>query len=130
MSTSAESLGQSSTTTTVAFSGFERRLRNRLIETMRGLQGGTMVLHDALGSATVGMPNGHEPLLIHVSVHSPEFYRQVAMNGSVGAGEAYMEGHWTCSDLVALVRLLVRNRDLLDGMEPASRAWAASQCVR
>ena len=117
MSTSAESLGQSRTTTTVAFSGFERRLRNRLIETMRGLQGGTMVLHDALGSATVGTSSGHEPLLIHVSVHSPEFYRQVAMNGSVGAGEAYMEGHWTCSDLVALVRLLVRNRDLLDGME-------------
>ncbi len=117
MSTSAESLGTSASSTHVAFSGFERRLRARLIETMRGLQGGTMVLHDALGSATLGSMSGREPLQIHVSVRSPEFYRQVAMNGSVGAGEAYMDGHWTCSDLVALVRLLGRNRDLLDGME-------------
>lgn len=31
-----------------------------------------------------------------------------------------MDGHWRCNDLVALVRLLVRNRDLLDGMETGS----------
>ena len=28
-----------------------------------------------------------------------------------------MDGLWRCSDLVGLVQLLVRNRDLLDGME-------------
>ena len=117
MSSSVESLGQSTSTATVAFSGFERRLRNRLIDTMRGLRGGVLVLHDAFGTATLGETSGHDPLSIHVAVRSPEFYRQVAMNGSVGAGEAYMDGHWTCSDLVALVRLLVRNRDLLDSME-------------
>ncbi|MGH8088249.1 MAG: class I SAM-dependent methyltransferase, partial [Stenotrophomonas sp.] len=41
----------------------------------------------------------------------------VAAQGSVGAGEAYIRGEWRCNDLVALVQLLVRNRDLLDGME-------------
>jgi cyclopropane-fatty-acyl-phospholipid synthase len=41
----------------------------------------------------------------------------VAAQGSVGAGESYIRGDWHCSDLVALVQLLVRNRDLLDGME-------------
>ena len=40
-----------------------------------------------------------------------------ALNGSVGAGEAYMDGHWDCDDLVALVRILVRNRDRLDALE-------------
>jgi len=120
MSTSAESLTQSDATPTVApatFSGFERRLRAKLIKDLDALQGGTLVLHDAIGSRTLGAMTGPEPLQIHVTVRSPEFYRQVAMNGSVGAGEAYMDGHWECSDLVALVRLLVRNRDLLDGME-------------
>ena len=55
------------------------------------------------------------------------------MNGSVGAAEAYMDGLWDCDDLVALVRILVRNRDRLDAMErgPARvggavmRAWAS-----
>jgi cyclopropane-fatty-acyl-phospholipid synthase len=120
MNTSAESLIQSAATTTTAsatLSGFERRLRAKLIKDLDALQGGTLVLHDALGSRTLGAMSGPEPLQIAVTVHSAEFYRQVAMNGSVGAGEAYMDGHWECSDLVALVRLLVRNRDLLDGME-------------
>src|SRR3546814_19978460 len=35
-----------------------------------------------------------------------------------------MDGLWTCSDLVALVRLLVGNRDLLDAMEGGSARFA------
>ncbi|MCH8149888.1 MAG: hypothetical protein IH987_18225, partial [Planctomycetes bacterium] len=31
------------------------------------------------------------------------------------AGESYLLGEWQCDDLVGLVQLLVRNRDLLDG---------------
>jgi len=114
MSTSAESFAHS---TNAIFSGFERSLRAKLLKDLAGLQGGAIVLHDAIGSVTLGATSGSDPLLIHASVRSPEFYRQVAMNGSVGAGEAYMDGHWECSDLVGLVRLLLRNRDLLDGME-------------
>ena len=117
MSTSAESLTRSPPTAKVAYSNLERLLRARLVESLRGLRGGVLVLHDAPGSQTLGTMEGADPLIVHVNVHSPGFYRQVAMNGSVGAGEAYMDGCWSCSDLVALVRLLVRNRDLLDGME-------------
>jgi cyclopropane-fatty-acyl-phospholipid synthase len=136
MSTSAESLERPVAAASHAparYSGFERRLRAKLLADMDRLQGGTLSIHDALGSRTLGTASGPEPLQVHVSVRSPEFYRQVAMNGSVGAGEAYMDGHWECADLVALVRLLVRNRDLLDGMEGglarlggiAMRAWSA-----
>jgi cyclopropane-fatty-acyl-phospholipid synthase len=52
-----------------------------------------------------------------VRVHDPAFYRRVALNGSVGAAEAYMEGWWDSDDLVTLVRILVANRELLDGLE-------------
>ncbi|HEY2346225.1 MAG TPA: cyclopropane-fatty-acyl-phospholipid synthase family protein [Xanthomonadaceae bacterium] len=120
MSTSAESLAPPAAAAhpgTVGYSAFERGLRAKLFADMGRLRGGTLVIHDALGSNVLGTADGDEPLHMHVTVQSPEFYRQVAMNGSVGAGEAYMDGHWQCSDLVALVRLLVRNRDLLDGME-------------
>jgi len=128
MGTTAESFTRSPG---IAFSVFERGLRARLLKDLAGLRGGTIVLDDACGSVSLGATGGHDPLAVHVTVLSPDFYRQVAMNGSVGAGEAYMDGHWTCSDLVALVRLLVRNRSLLDGMEGglarvggfAMRAW-------
>jgi cyclopropane-fatty-acyl-phospholipid synthase len=117
MSTSAHSLSRDATSTR-AWSGFERWLRNRLIDQLQGLRGGTITITDAIGTVTVGRMAGQGQLLqVHATVLSPDFYRQVAMNGSVGAGEAYMDGLWKSSDLVALVRLLVRNRDLLDGME-------------
>lgn len=54
---------------------------------------------------------------IKVEVRDPGFWQAVAFGGSVGAGEAYMEGSWQCTDLTGLVRLLLRNRDVLDGME-------------
>ena len=134
MSTPAHSLSQPATLSTPAWSGFERWLRNRTIDQLQGLRGGTITITDGMGTLTVGCAADQgQPLQMHAKVHSPDFYRQVAMNGSVGAGEAYMDGLWECSDLVALVRLLLRNRDLLDGMETglarlggmAMRGWHA-----
>lgn len=54
---------------------------------------------------------------IRVEIRDPGFWQAVAFGGSVGAGEAYMEGNWQCNDLTGLVRLLLRNRDVLEGME-------------
>ncbi|MEF3083517.1 cyclopropane-fatty-acyl-phospholipid synthase family protein [Luteimonas sp. SMYT11W] len=113
-----------------AFGALERALRTRLVAQFAQLQGGALRLDDALGSETFG---DAQLRAVHVRVHDPAFYRLVAANGSVGAGESYMEGHWDCDDLVGLVRLLVRNRDLLDGMETgiarlgglAMRGWNA-----
>jgi cyclopropane-fatty-acyl-phospholipid synthase len=53
----------------------------------------------------------------HITVLDPRFYGELAFGGSIGGGEAYMHGYWACDDLVALVRLLLRNRHVLDGME-------------
>lgn len=108
-----------------------RFLRGQLLARMRSLRHGQLVINDALGAVVLGEPT-HEPT-VHITIHDLAFYRTVAGNGSVGAGEAYMEGQWSCDDLVGLVRLLVRNRDLLDGMESgmarlggwAMQAWAA-----
>jgi cyclopropane-fatty-acyl-phospholipid synthase len=97
------------------WSAWDRWLRERLLAQMAALHGGALVVIDALGSHRCG--NGDRPDAITVRVHSPRFYRAAATSGSVGAGEAYIAGEWSCDDLVGLVRLLVRNRELLDGME-------------
>ncbi len=77
---------------------------------------------DADGTHTVGQVD-KDPDALHtrVDVHDMEFYRWIAFGGSTGAGEAYMHGIWSCSDLTALVRILVRNRHVLDDMETG---WA------
>ena len=97
------------------YGAFDRFLRARLVRRLDALRGGEVELVDALGTACVGEP-GHGPSL-RLAVRDPAFYRALAGNGSVGAAEAWMDGAWECDDLVGLVRLLVRNRDLLDAME-------------
>jgi len=52
-----------------------------------------------------------------LEVRDPAFYADVAFGGSVGAGESYMLGHWSTDDLTGLLRLMLANRDIVDGME-------------
>ena len=117
--------------TTPRFGALDRFLRQRLLERLTGFGRGYLEVRDALGTITFGNA-GDGPSVI-LEVLDPGFYRALAGNGSVGAGEAYIAGQWRCDDLVGLVRLLVRNRDLLDGMETglaragglALRGWNA-----
>jgi cyclopropane-fatty-acyl-phospholipid synthase len=110
----------------------DRALRARLIERLRPLRHGRLVIEDASGRVSLGRAGEAGPCA-HVRVDDPALYRALATSGAVGAGESYIRGHWRCDDLVALMRLLLCNRDLLDGLERGSarlgawalRAWSA-----
>ena len=52
---------------------------------------------------------------IHVQDH--KFYRRVVMGGSIGAGEAYIEGLWESNNLTNLVRIMALNIELLNKIE-------------
>lgn len=71
------------------------------------------------GSATAGA------LSATVEVLHPQFWADAAFNGSTGAGEAYIHGLWRCDDLVALVRIMVRNRAVLEQMEGGPAIFSA-----
>ena len=103
-----------------SFGSVTRFLRQKIHQQLSGIKGGRIHLIDGLGNVMLGNDDAASGIHVRLNIHSPEFYRQVALNGSVGAGESYMDNHWHCDDLVGLVRLLVINRDLLDGMESGS----------
>lgn len=44
------------------------------------------------------------------------------LSGSIGAGEGYIQGHWTSPDLTKVVQLFARNLALLDKIE-AKFSW-------
>jgi cyclopropane-fatty-acyl-phospholipid synthase len=92
-----------------------RALRAGVLKELAGLRHGHVTLEEDGGSTEFG--SREAPLRARVQVCGGAFYRQLALGGSVGAAEAYMEGLWECDDLVSLVRILVANRELLDGME-------------
>jgi cyclopropane-fatty-acyl-phospholipid synthase len=69
----------------------------------------------ALGQITVvenGVSEvfGHEggELQATIRVHDPGAWTAIALGGSLGAGESYMDGRWSADDLVSAVRVLLR----------------------
>lgn len=97
----------------------ERMMRKRLLAVMADLRDCQVTIRDGADALVLGTPATDPTQTLHANivVNDPSFYRLAALNGSVGAGEAYLDGHWECDDLVALVRILVRNRDRLDALE-------------
>lgn len=97
----------------------ERMMRQRLFAVMADLRDCQVTIRDGADAVVLGTPAAEATQTLHANivVNDPGFYRLAALNGSVGAGESYMDGHWECDDLVALVRILVRNRDRLDALE-------------
>jgi cyclopropane-fatty-acyl-phospholipid synthase len=57
------------------------------------------------------------PFDVTIRVRSARFYSDVVFAGTVGAGEAYINGHWHCDDLTGLVRLMVVNRELMNDVD-------------
>jgi len=62
-----------------------------------------------------GVTQEKDPLHAVIAVHDERFFRRALLAGDVGVGEAYMDGDWSTPDMVAVVRLAVRNLDQLDG---------------
>ena len=110
-------LGESSSSMADGAGRIDRLFRRLIVGGLAGLRGGQIVFEDALGSVTVGAASDARALRAVVRIRELRAYRTIAVGGSVGAAESYMDGEWHCDELVSLVRLLVRNRDLLDGME-------------
>jgi cyclopropane-fatty-acyl-phospholipid synthase len=88
--------------------------RRAVLARLAGLSGGLLRIREDAGTLAFGDGAGPEATL---TVHDPAFYAETAWGGSVGAAESYMLGHWRADDLTALMRLMLRNHEVLDGME-------------
>jgi cyclopropane-fatty-acyl-phospholipid synthase len=94
-----------------------RLARRSLLHNLEGLEYGELRVIDADGDYRFGRQSAACPLNATLRVMRPQFYADTVLGGSVGAGEAYINGHWSCDDLTALVRILVLNRSTLAGLE-------------
>ena len=63
-----------------------------------------------------------------LQVHHPRFFRRVITGGEMGLGESFMDGDWSAPDLVALVRLMLANRDVFETL-PAPPAWLSGHAA-
>ncbi len=104
-----------------AWSLGERLLRGQLQQ----LQHGRLTLVDGTRTHQWGRPTARCALEATIHVRHPRFYSELAFGGSVGAGESYMAGDWWADDLTAAVRILLANREVLDGLDSAGASRVA-----
>ncbi len=93
--------------------------RKLVIQMLSKIRHGKIFLYD--GSETFAF-GGDDTLKVHITVKSPKLYAKVLFSGSIGAGEAYIDGLYHCDNLTNLVRIMVLNMEQLDRMEKGF-AW-------
>jgi cyclopropane-fatty-acyl-phospholipid synthase len=114
------------TSTAITQPAGKPRLAERLVRgRLAGLEHGVLTLDDGRGAQSFGSRTPRCGLGARVRVHDARFFGEVAYGGSVGAGEAYMLGYWSADDLTAVMRILLHNRHVLEGMESGLAALSA-----
>ncbi len=98
-------------------SALTRLARRLLLGQLRRIQHGRLRLIDSGRDETFGSVSESAPFDVTLRVRSPRFYPDVVFAGTVGAGEAYINGWWHCDDLTGLVRLMVVNRHLMNDVD-------------
>ena len=95
----------------------DRLARRSVLARLGQIRDGMLLLIDGEQTYSFGTESRALPWPITVEIRDARFYGEVAFGGSIGAGEAYMQGYWSTNDLTGLVRLLLRNRAVLDEMD-------------
>lgn len=100
-------------------SWFDRLCRKFTLNFLGQLRHGGITLIEADDRLTFG--DAEAPLQTTITVLDPIFYQKLVLAGSVGGGEAYINGAWRCDNLTALVQIFARNLAVLDKMDST---WA------
>jgi cyclopropane-fatty-acyl-phospholipid synthase len=95
----------------------DRRSRSGILARLDRLEDGALVIREGDRERAFGAETDALPVAATLTVHSPRFWSALALGGSLGAAESYIAGEWTCDDLADLVRIMVRNRRLLEATE-------------
>jgi cyclopropane-fatty-acyl-phospholipid synthase len=86
--------------------------RKLLFKKLAHLKEGRVEIIDPLRGSTVFGQTG-ALLNAVVTIHRTSAYTRIALGGSIGTGESYMDQDWDCDNLTALIQIFVVNRELL-----------------
>ena len=94
----------------------ERRTREAVMRRFDAIGDGVLTVRESGARRQFGR-SAADGLAASIEVVDPRAWTDIALGGTVGAGESYMDRAWTTDDLPAVVRLFVRNRAALEGLE-------------
>ena len=86
-----------------------------VVKKFKNLENGLINFTDGEQSIMIG--NKQSKLRVKLEVKSDEFYVLLGSGGLMGASEAYALGFWKVDDLVKLIQIMVRNKDLMENLD-------------
>lgn len=89
--------------------------KNILFKLLGKMQDGYLTLQDK--DQTYHFGSAGSSLAAHVVVHDTSIYTKLITGGSIAAGEAYFNGAWDSPDVTAVIRVMVRNSELIDTLD-------------
>jgi cyclopropane-fatty-acyl-phospholipid synthase len=91
--------------------------RRVVFSALSRITSGAITVIDGGDQYVFGQISHQDDLHVTVTIRDARCYLNVAISGTIGAGESYGRGDWECDELTTLVRLFVLNRSVLDDME-------------
>ena len=89
--------------------------KNGLQKKFKNLKTGYISVHDGDETFSFGDSSSNEK--VSVNIHSQEFYVMTGSGGALGIAEAYVAGYWSSDDVVKLLQIILKNRDILLSLE-------------
>ncbi len=106
----------------------ERLFRGKVRHLLAGIQNGELILQESQVTEKFGT-GAADGLKAQIAVHSPAFYRRVALGGTIAAAESYMDGEWETDNLTKVIQLMIRNGRLLGSLEGVAN-WLFQPLLR
>lgn len=103
--------------------------RSAFFRTLTNVKVGHLCIEEEGALYCFGQPREQASLVAHVLVERPWAYRYFVFGGSIGSGEAYMQGAWHSPDLTQVIRLMAANMAVVEQMDSGwsfTRSLAAS----
>ena len=110
------SFGESVLLTTSEVSFVDKTCRTLFLKCLNQLPFGRLTIKEN-GDVVARFGTEESDLHATVNIKDVQAYRRLLLGGSVGAGEAYMDGLWDSDDVTAVVRVFARNLPTLDEWE-------------
>jgi cyclopropane-fatty-acyl-phospholipid synthase len=103
--------------------------REAMFKVFSSLEIGSLTLHEGQAThhfGTSGLP-GEPQAELHI--HNPAVYAQLLTDGSIAAGEAYIQGHWSSPAPTEVTRLFSANLPALQRLDDR-QSWAMKLALK
>ncbi|HPQ39217.1 MAG TPA: cyclopropane-fatty-acyl-phospholipid synthase family protein [bacterium] len=93
--------------------GLARRI---VLDRLRRIRWGHLEVEYADRKMVFGHDSPDFPVVATIRIHDNRFFSDILLGGGLGSAEAFMAGFWSTPNLTDVVRVMVRNMDVLENL--------------